>query len=322
MTRKKVAVAGATGLVGRKMLEVLEERRFPIESLKLFASRRSAGMLIPFRGEKLVVEELTENSFEGLDIALFSAGGKTARHFAPLAASAGCVAIDNSSAWRRERPLVVPEVNPEDIDPREGIIANPNCSTIQLVVALKPILDTFGLRRVCVSTYQSITGAGQKGLDKLRKELDGEPTEDKHPIAFNAIFHPISELEPDMTVEESKMHYEIRKILHAPKLPLNVTCVRLPILGGHGESVNFQTVRATTPDAVREVLRHSPGIKVIDDLALEAYPTPQMASDTDDVYVGRIRRDSSLENGFNLWCVSDNVRKGAATNAVQIAELL
>jgi aspartate-semialdehyde dehydrogenase len=322
----RVAVVGATGLVGRTMLTVLEERNFPIAELRLLASERSAGKRIKFNGRNYTIAVLDENSFDGIDIALFSAGGSTSLRFAPIAAQAGAVVIDNSSAWRMDRnvPLVVPEVNPEAAFKHKGIIANPNCSTIQLVVALKPLQEKFGLKRVLVSTYQSISGAGQLGVDQLMAELKGkEPKERKfsRQAAFNTIFHSFPEGN-DSTEEETKMMNETRKIMSLPKLPIAVTCVRIPTVGAHAESVNVELTERATPGAVRKALARNPGTIVIDDPKADLYPTVLEAAGRDEVFVGRIRKDPSQPNTFNLWVVADNLRKGAATNAVQIAEVL
>ncbi len=320
-----VAVAGATGLVGRTMLKVLEERNFPIKSLKLLASKRSAGTTMTFKGTTYTVEELTHDSFTGVDIALFSAGGSASKEFAPSAAKAGCVAIDNSSAWRMNKnvPLGVPEVNPHALQGHHGIIANPNCSTIQLVVALKPLHETFGLKRVVVSTYQSPSGAGNQGVEVLRAELQGEKIASPFsaPMAFNTVFHTIKE-QYGFSEEETKMLNEIRKIMELPTLKLAVTCVRVPTLGGHAESVNIETEKAISPEAMTNTLKAAPGVIVHDEPHNAIYPTPQKSDGRDEVFVGRIRTDDSVENGAYMWVVSDNIRKGAATNAVQIAEKL
>ncbi len=321
-----IAIAGATGLVGRTMLRVLEERETPISSITLLASARSVGTVIPFRGQNLVVQELRESSFAGIDVALFSAGGALSREFAPIAAKAGCVVIDNSSAWRMDPdvPLVVPEVNPLDALRHKGIIANPNCSTIQLVVAIKPILDTWGIRRLVVSTYQSPSGAGQRGLDQLLAELRGENPGSRmssHQLSGNTVFHTIGGV-GESSEEETKMMRETRRILHMEQLPIAVTCVRVPVIGGHGESVAVETQRPCTADEVRTLLSQTRGVVVLDDPASDIYPTPQISRDTNPVYVGRIRADISVENGVLLWVVADNLRKGAATNAVQILEVL
>lgn len=319
------AVVGATGLVGRTMVRVLEERNVPVGSLRLLASARSAGSRVKFRGTSITVEELTPQSFEGIDYALFSAGGDVSRRYAPIAAAAGAVAIDNSSAWRMDRtvPLVVPEVNAHALSKHRRIIANPNCSTIQLVVALKPLHDAFGLKRLVVSTYQAISGAGQAGLDQLHAELKGkEPARRKFPrrAAFNTIFHSFDG--GDYTDEEVKMMNETRKIMELPKLAATMTCVRIPTEAAHGESVNAEFERAATPARARRLLERAPGVIVMDDPEHDLYPTVLDAGGRDEVLVGRIRKDASQPNTLNLWVVADNVRKGAATNAVQIAEAL
>ncbi len=322
MNKKNIAVVGATGLVGRTILRVLEERDFPVNKLVLLSSERTAGSEIKFRGENYKVEILTENSFKDIDIALFSAGGTVSKKFATIAANEGCIVIDNSSAWRLHPnvPLIVPEVNSHLLKNYRGIIANPNCSTIQLMVALKPIDEEFTLKRVVVSTYQSISGAGQKGVDKLVKEINNETNDDKHTIAFSTMFHDIDD--PNgFSDEELKMINESRKILDIPELQIAITCVRLPILGGHGESVNIETKKECQPEAIRELLSDSAGVVVMDEPSNQEYPTPQISNGTDSVYVGRIRKDPTVKHGAYLWIVADNVRKGAATNAVQIAEL-
>jgi aspartate-semialdehyde dehydrogenase len=308
------------------MLRVLEERQVPVSSIRLLASKNSAGSRVTFNGKKYTVEELTPRSFEGIDIALFSAGGSVSRQYAPIAAEAGAVVIDNSSAWRMDRsvPLVVPEVNPDAIARHKGIIANPNCSTIQLVVALKPLHDAFGLKRVVVSTYQAVSGAGQAGVDQLTAELKGRTPEKpkfRHTAAFNTIFHDFIEGE-DYTEEEMKMLRETRKIMGLPKLPATMTCVRIPTTAAHAESVNAEFESPVTPAKARKILERAPGVTVWDEPSADHYPTVLDAGDHDDVFVGRIRKDPSQPNTLNLWVVADNVRKGAATNAVQIAELL
>ncbi|RPI67330.1 MAG: aspartate-semialdehyde dehydrogenase, partial [Ignavibacteriae bacterium] len=319
-------VVGATGLVGRIMLRVLEERNVPVTSLRLLASARSAGEKVAFRGEDVVVEELTKDSFDGCEYALFSAGGAISKEYAPISAAAGCVAIDNSSAWRMDPnvPLVVPEVNGDDAFTHDGMIANPNCSTIQMVVALKPLHDAFGLTRVVSSTYQSVSGAGQKGVDQLADEIAGrEPTSriSPHQVAYNTVFHSFAEGDA-WSEEEVKMIRETRRIMHLPDLRIAVTCVRVPVLGGHGEMVAIETERPITADAARAVLKQAPGIIVLDDPSHATYPTVQISNNTDPVYVGRLREDPSTTNGLLMWVVADNLRKGAATNAIQILEYL
>ncbi len=321
-----VAIVGATGLVGRTMLRVLEEHQVQVGELRLLASKRSAGVVIHGLGRENVVQELTPESFAGMDYALFSAGGAISKIYAPIAASAGCVAIDNSSSWRMDPavPLVVPEVNPGDVHTHSGIIANPNCSTIQLVVAVKPLIDMYGAKRLVVSTYQSPSGAGQQGVDQLTAELAGQEPQNRitpHTLAMNTVFHTINELNGS-SEEEVKMMRETRRILHLPELPIAVTCVRVPVLGGHAESVAIETVHACDPDAARKLLSAQEGIVVVDDPASHTYPTPTASKGTDPVYVGRIRKDASVEHGLLMWVVADNLRKGAATNAVQILQLL
>lgn len=307
------------------MLEVLLERKFPLKNLTLLASERSAGTTVPFKKKELTVQKLTPDSFKGIDIALFSAGGSVSKEYAPIAAEAGCVAIDNSSTWRMHPkvPLVVPEVNPQALKKHHGIIANPNCSTIQLVVVLQPLHRKFGLQRVIVSTYQSISGAGQKGVEQLKKELEGPQASSPfpHSIAYNTMFHSIAEAD-GYSEEEIKMLRETRRIMGLPELNINVTCVRVPTLGGHGEAVNIQTAKPASPKAIRTVLDKEEAIIVLDVPERNLYPTPLLADGSDEVFVGRIRTDESAPNAVNMWIVADNVRKGAATNAVQIAETL
>lgn len=322
-----VAVVGATGLVGRKMTQVLEEHNFPVKTLTALASKRSVGKEISFKGKKIKVKELTPHSFKGIEIALFSAGAAVSREFAPIAAKAGTVVIDNSSAWRMdpEIPLVVPEVNRDDIFKHHGIIANPNCSTIQMVVVLKPLHDKYKIRRVVVSTYQSVTGAGQKGVDQLDEELGkkrGETHKFPHRIAFNCLPHIDVFLEDGYTKEEFKMIFETTKIMGDDSIKVSPTCVRVPVFGGHSESVNIQFEKPFVLKDVVRLLKKSPGIVVEDDPSKNLYPMPINAYDKDEVFVGRIRNDTSAPNSLNMWIVSDNIRKGAATNAVQIAEEL
>jgi aspartate-semialdehyde dehydrogenase len=320
-----VAVVGATGLVGRKMTQVLEERKFPVRSIRFLASARSAGTEMTFAGEPGRVEELTPRSFQGIEVALFSAGATVSKEFAPHAVKAGTLVIDNSSAFRMDAdvPLVVPEVNRAMIFTHKGIIANPNCSTIQMVVALKPLHDRWRIRRVVVSTYQSVTGAGKKGLDQLEDELADRPVREKkfaHRIAYNILPHVDVFFGDGYTKEEHKMVDETRKIMGDPSIAVSATCVRVPVYGGHSESVNVELSLPFTLDEVRDALRGMPGIILQDDPGRGAYPMPVTAWERDEVFVGRIRRDETLPNGLNLWIVADNLRKGAATNAVQIAE--
>ena len=329
MKQYRVAVVGATGLVGRKFLQVLEERKLPVSEYFLFASARSAGKQLPFMGKTYTVRELTDDAFQdlGIDIALFSAGGETSRHFAPIVAASGAVVIDNSSCWRMDPdvPLVVPEVNPDAIPgyKNKGIIANPNCSTIQAMVVLKPLADAYGLKRVVYSTYQAVSGAGQKGYMDLVNGLKGEaPQKFPHPIAGNCLPHIDVFLDTGYTKEEQKMIDETRKILSLPELRVTATTVRVPVYHGHSESINVEFARPFELDELRAVLEKAPGLIVRDDPKHNVYPMAIEAADTDPVYVGRIRRDFSVDSGVNLWCVADNIRKGAATNAVQIAEEL
>jgi aspartate-semialdehyde dehydrogenase len=335
MSAKKfnIAVAGATGAVGNQMIACLEERSFPIETIKLLASARSVGRKLDFRGESIAVEELTESSFKGVDVALFSAGGGISEKFAPLAAKDGCVAIDNSSAWRMdpEVPLVVPEINPHAIAQykNKGIIANPNCSTIQMVVALHPLHQKYGVRRVVVSTYQSVSGTGQKAIDELdhqtRAILNFKEHEKKvypHVIAFNCLPHIDVFLENGYTKEEMKMVNETLKIFEDDTIGITATTVRVPVFYGHSESINVEMKENVTADEVRALLEKSPGIKVVDDPGNNIYPMAIDAAGQDLTLVGRIRNDESIPNCVNMWVVADNIRKGAATNAVQIAEVL
>ena len=335
MNGLRVAVAGATGAVGREMLSILSERKFPAAEVVPLASERSEGRTIPFDGAELRVLRLGHDSFEGVDLALFSAGGARSLEFAPSAVKAGAVVVDNSSAYRMdpEVPLVVPEVNAGALASHKGIIANPNCSTIQMVVVLKPLYERAGVRRIVVSTYQAVSGAGQSAVDELRRQVEaagsaggsGNPPEARempHPIAFNCLPQIDVFLDEGDTKEERKMVDETRKILGAPGLPVSATCVRVPVYNAHSESVNVETERPLSPEETRELLAAAAGVEVIDDPARLAYPVALSASGRDPVYVGRIRRDSSAENALNMWIVADNLRKGAALNAVQIAEAL
>ena len=329
MKQYKIAVVGATGMVGRMFLRVLEERKLPVSEYFLFASERSAGTEIPFMGKTHVVRELTADAFKGLgvDIALFSAGAGTSKTFAPIVAESGAVVIDNSSCWRMdpEIPLVVPEVNPGDIPQykKHGIIANPNCSTIQAVVALKPLAVKYGIKRIVYSTYQAVSGAGMKGYTDLENGLKGvAPQKFPHPIAGNCLPHIDVFLENGYTKEEQKMVDETRKILGLPNLRITATTVRVPVFHGHSESINVELESPFEVADIRALWEASEGIVVQDDPANNIYPMAITAADTDPVYVGRLRRDFSVENGINFWCVADNIRKGAATNAVQIAQEL
>ncbi len=326
MNKANVAVVGATGMVGRMMLKVLEERNFPIDKLYVFASKKSAGNEIEFNGMKYVVEELTENSFDrDIDIALFSAGGETSLKFAPIAASKGVVVIDNSSTWRMNKdvPLVVPEVNGDDIKWNKGIIANPNCSTIQAVVALKPLHEKYGIKRVVYSTYQAVSGSGVKGVSDLEEGLKGNPNKlYAHPIANNCLPHIDVFMENGYTKEEMKMIEETKKILNDQSLKVTATTVRVPVFNSHSESVNIEFQKDFELNELVDLLKNSPGIIIEDDVKNNVYPLALNATGKDEVFIGRIRRDESIDNGINMWVVSDNIRKGAATNAVQIAELL
>jgi aspartate-semialdehyde dehydrogenase len=334
MNPKNVAVAGATGVVGRQMLKVLEDRQFPVASIKPLASERSRGKTVFFKGEEIPVEVLGEDSFKGVDIALFSAGGGTSKQYAPCAARDGCVVVDNSSAWRMdpEVPLVVPEVNPGDIPKHKGIIANPNCSTIQMVVVLKPLHDAARIRRVVVSTYQAVSGAGQAALEELREQtralLAGEiypPKIFPHQIAFNCIPQiPQSAAfgENGYTSEEMKMVNETKKIMGDDSIQVTATTVRVPVYTGHSESVNVETEKKLSAIEARELLVKAPGVTVIDDPSRQLYPLAIDATGQFETFVGRIREDVSHPSALDLWVVSDNLLKGAALNAVQIAELL
>jgi aspartate-semialdehyde dehydrogenase len=327
----RVAVVGATGMVGQAMRDILEERKFPVAELRLLASERSRGRRLPFRGEEVEVQVLGEDSFRGIDLALFSAGAAISLRFSPIAAEAGAVVVDNSSAFRMDEgvPLVVPEVNPDDAFKHSGIIANPNCSTIQMVVVLKPLHDRSAMRRVVVSTYQSVSGTGKDAVEELeaqtREALEGKehpPRVYPHTIAFNCLPHIDVFMPGGYTKEEMKMVGETRKIMGLPDLPLSATAVRVPVFVGHSESVNVEFEEAISPDEAKSILAAAPGVEVVDDPASDLYPLALDASGKDPCYVGRIREDISCPRALNLWIVSDNLRKGAALNAVQIAELI
>jgi aspartate-semialdehyde dehydrogenase len=326
-----VAVVGATGMVGMSMREILEERDFPVSDLRLLASERSRGRRLPFRGEEVEVRVLDEDSFRGVDRALFSAGADIALRFAPLAAEAGALVVDNSSAFRMEEdvPLVVPEVNPDDAFRHRGIIANPNCSTIQMVVVLKPLHDRSPLRRVIASTYQSVSGTGKDAVEELReqtaevlREREAVPRVYPHPIAFNCIPHIDVFYPGGHTKEELKMVNETRKIMGIPDLPVCATAVRVPVFVGHSESINAEFAEAIDPGEARRILSSAPGVEVVDDPENALYPLALEAAGKDACYVGRIREDTSCPRALNMWVVCDNIRKGAALNAVQIAELV
>ena len=326
MKNYKVAIIGATGLVGRTFLKVLKERNFPVEKLYLYASANSAGKKIEFNGTEYTVMELTdENIANDIDIALFSAGGGVSLEYAPKFKAKGAVVIDNSSAWRMDKniPLVVPEANPEALKNHPGIIANPNCSTIQVMPILKVLQEKYGLKRVIYSTYQAVAGSGQKGLNDLEANLKGEPSKGyPHQIAFNALPHIDVFLDNGYTKEEEKMINETRKILNLPDLKVTATCVRVPIRFGHAVSVNVELEKPFELEEVINAFEQKEGIIVQNDGKNNVYPMPINAQDTDEVYVGRIRKDFSADNALNLWVVADNIRKGAATNTIQIAETL
>jgi aspartate-semialdehyde dehydrogenase len=328
----RVAVVGATGVVGSTMLEVMRERRFPASEVVPFASERSVGRRLDGDGVSLQVRALGRDAIQGFDLALFSAGSSISREWAPRFADSGCVVIDNSSAWRMEAevPLVVAEINPADLDRHQGIVANPNCSTMQMVMVLKPIHDEAGVERVLVSTYQSTSGTGQGAVEELRQQSRAvlEDTAVSfsvypHQIAFNVLPQVETFKDgDDYTTEERKMMAETRKILGDESVQVSPTCVRVPVYAGHSESINVQTREQLTPERCREILSAFPGVVVVDDPAAGRYPMPVDAAGRDEVLVGRIRRDPTHERCLNLWVVGDNLRKGAATNAVQLAELL
>lgn len=326
-----VAVVGATGAVGNEMIETLEHRDFPVEKLRLFASERSEGKALKYREKDILVESINDNSFKGIDIALFSAGAERSKIWAPVAAGSGCVVVDNSSQWRMdpEIPLVVPEVNPYDLKWHKGIIANPNCSTIQMVVVLKPIHDAAKIKRVVVTTFQSVSGTGQKAIDELLQQTTDllnfkEIKCNVYPyqIAFNVLPHIDKFLENGYTKEEMKMVNETRKILGDSSIKITATTVRVPVFRCHSESLNIETEKKLLPNEVRAILSGAPGVIVYDAPDKNVYPIPINVAGKDETYVGRIRNDESIENGINMWIVADNLRKGAALNAVQIAETL
>ncbi|MGB2876732.1 MAG: aspartate-semialdehyde dehydrogenase [Dehalococcoidales bacterium] len=324
-----IAIVGATGLVGQEFIKVLVQRSFPVKSIRLLASDRSAGRKLWVNRQEIEVRETTPDSFEGIDIALFSAGSEISRHFSPLAVKSGAVVIDNSAAWRMEPnvPLVVPEVNPEDIEWHKGIIANPNCSTIQMVVALYPLHKVNPIKRIVVSTYQAVSGTGAAAIEELnvqsKQVLEGQKTIPHvypHQIAFNVLPEIDVFLDDGYTKEEWKMEEETKKIMHASEIAMSATCVRVPVLIGHSEAVWAEFSSPMMPDDVERILVGAPGVKILDDNAISLYPHAWMAAGTDEVFVGRIRRDISHPNGLVMWIVADNLRKGAALNAVQIAE--
>ncbi|NQU65015.1 MAG: aspartate-semialdehyde dehydrogenase [SAR324 cluster bacterium] len=329
--KQRVAIAGATGAVGTELIKLLEQRDFPVAELRLLASKRSVGKKLPFKGDMLVVEELTTDAFEGIDIAFFSAGASRSLEFCPAAVKAGAIVIDNSSAFRLDEgvPLVVPEVNPEAAFNHQGIIANPNCTTIQMVVALKPLHDAATIKRVVVSTYQSVSGSGAAGMRELERQVadfaakkplisDVYPTQ----IAFNVIPHVDVFTENGYTKEEMKMVHETRKIMSAPAMMVSATCVRVPVFRAHSEAVNVETEKKLTAETAKELLEKAAGIKVKDIRESGGYPTPHEVSESFQTWVGRIREDISVENGIAFWVVADQLYKGAALNAIQIGELL
>ncbi|MDP1770097.1 MAG: aspartate-semialdehyde dehydrogenase [Nitrospirota bacterium] len=326
-----VAIVGATGAVGTEMIEVLEEREFPVSRLVPLASARSAGGTVTFQGNEIPIEVLTKDSFAGVDIALFSAGAELSREFAPIAVKAGAVVIDNSAAWRMtlEVPLVVPEVNPHDIPRHKGIIANPNCSTIQMVVALKPLHDRARIKRIVVTTFQSVSGTGKDAMDELMTECqdllsfkEASPKVYPYQIAFNCLPQIDDFLPSGYTKEEMKMLHETRKIMGDQSIQVTATTVRVPVYVGHSEAINIETEKKLSVNEARAILSTAPGVLLYDDPAHQIYPMPLEVAGKDEVYVGRIREDESISNGLNLWVVADNLRKGAALNAVQIAEHL
>ncbi|GAK60735.1 aspartate-semialdehyde dehydrogenase [Candidatus Vecturithrix granuli] len=331
MKAYNVAVVGATGAVGNEMISILEQRDFPINELRLLASERSAGEKLSFQGHNVTVQQLTEHSFEDIDIGLFSAGASVSKTFAPHAVNAGAVVIDNTSAFRMEPdiPLVVPEVNPHAVERQRGIISNPNCSTIQMVVALKPLHDAARIQRVVVSTYQSVSGTGRKAILELETQTRHIFNQKDilcqvypHQIAFNCLPHIDGFMENGHTREEIKMVKETKKIMEDDRIRVSATTVRVPVFYGHSESVNIETEKKLTAQEAKALLMRAPGVRVVDDPSRNLYPLAIEAAGEDDVFVGRIREDDSIENGLNMWIVADNLRKGAALNAIQIAELL
>ncbi|MDH5745254.1 MAG: aspartate-semialdehyde dehydrogenase [Candidatus Aminicenantes bacterium] len=338
-----VGVVGATGLVGREMVRMLEKQNFPVANLRLFASQRSRGKTLKFKGKEIVVEELTPSSFKvsspgekpslqaRLDVALFSAGGSISKEYAPIAAQEGVFVIDNSNAWRMdpEVPLVVPEINSHTLSKDKKIIANPNCSTIQMVVVLAPLHRKARIKRIVVSTYQAVSGAGQKAVVELEEQVSAiasgkkvKPMVFPHQIAYNCIPQIDVFLENGYTKEEMKMVNETKKIIEDDSIAITATCVRVPVFRGHSEAVNIETERKITPEEARQILKKTEGVVVVDDISKLKYPLPTKAADSDEIFVGRIREDQSISNGLNMWIVSDNLLKGAALNAVQIGEEL
>ena len=329
MNSYKVAIVGATGLVGQEFIKILLQRSFPISSLRLLASDRSAGKKLTVNNEEIEVEETVPESFQGIDIALFSAGAEISRHFSPIAAQQGVVVVDNSSAFRMETsvPLVVPEVNPEDIKRHKGIIANPNCSTIQMVVALYPLHKVNPIKRIIVDTYQSVSGTGSPAIEELRTQtrqvLDGQAASAHvypHQIAFNILPEIDVFLDSGYTKEEWKMVEETRKIMHADTIAISATCARVPVFVGHSEAIHVEFSQPMSPEEAQQILAQAPSVKILDDTDISLYPQAWSSAGTDAVFVGRIRQDVSHPNGLAMWVVADNLRKGAALNAVQIAE--
>jgi aspartate-semialdehyde dehydrogenase len=329
MKEYRVAVVGATGLVGQEFIKVLEQRNFPMNSIDLLASDRSAGKKLFVSHREIMVQETTPESFKKIDIALFSAGAEISRYFSPIAAQSGAVVVDNSSAFRMDPrvPLVVPEVNPEDIKKHKGIIANPNCSTIQMVVALYPLHKVNPIKRITAATYQAVSGTGSAAVDELTEQakqvLEGQTTVPHvypHQIAFNLLPEIDVFLDNAYSKEEWKMVEETRKIMHADDIAISATCVRVPVFIGHSEAIHIEFSQPMSPDEARRILAQAPGVKVLDDPAISLYPQPWSAAGTDEVFVGRIRRDASHPNGLVMWVVADNLRKGAALNTIQIAE--
>ena len=331
MKKYNVAIMGATGAVGNCFLRILEERKFPINNIRLLASERSKGKALKFMGKDYPVEILTHDSFNGIDIVLASAGASRSLEFLPSAVKAGAVCVDNSSAFRMDKkvPLVVPEVNPQDIKKHKGIIANPNCSTIQMVVALYPIHKRVKIKRIVVTTFQSVSGAGQKKINELLEQSGKilakkafKPVEFPYQIAFNLIPQIDIFMDNGYTKEEMKMSIETRKIMGDDSIQVNATCVRVPVFYAHSESINIETEKYISANEAKELLLRAPGVKLVDDPQNKAYPMPIEAEGKDAILVGRIRQDESVKNGISMWVVADNVRKGAALNAIQIAELL
>ena len=331
MSNKHVAVVGATGAVGIEMIKTLEKRKFPVGKLTLLASARSVGKKLKFRGEEITVQELTKNSFAGIDIALFSAGGGISKEFAPIAAQAGCVVIDNSSAFRMDDkvPLVIPEINAADVKWHKGIIANPNCTTAVALMALYPLHQAFFVKRIFASSYQAVSGTGAKAIEELKRQIEQivnglKVTKEVYPhqIAFNVLPHVDSFLPSGYTKEEMKMENEGRKIMHHPTFRASVTCVRVPVYRAHSVAVSAEFEKPATVEAAREVLKKAPGLQVLDNPAKNEYPQPLFWAEQDDCAVGRIRRDCALDNGLAFWVSGDQLLKGAALNAVQIGEEL